>query len=449
MDRILVVDDEKIIRFAFCEILTLNGFSPVEASTGIQAIEYFRKERPGAVLLDLKMPGMNGMDTLRELKKIDPAVPVIIITSHGDVSAAVEATKLGAYDFLLKPPDFEALIMKLKRALEKRDLERKVKELNEKIEVSIESSLGSSQAMRKVVEQIHQVAASDFSIIIQGETGTGKTFIANIIHTLSGRARGPFITVDLGAIPETLVESELFGHEKGAFTGAEKKRTGYFETAGGGTIFLDEIQNISPAIQGKMLRFVEERNIHPVGSTRPVSIDTRIIAATNGDIKSLVREKKFREDLYFRLCEFLICIPPLRERADDVILLARKFCFEAARELKKQPPSLTEEAEGVLRGHAWPGNVRELRNVVKRAVLLCDENVIMPEHISFFSPREEGSVTVSPAGEGRGLSLEEWEMVAIRQALDLAKGNKTKAAAILKIDYTTLLRKIKQYCISL
>jgi len=324
-----------------------------------------------------------------------------------------------------------------------------VKELNEKIEASIESSLGSSQAMRKVVEQIHQVAASDFSIIIQGETGTGKTFIANIIHTLSGRARGPFITVDLGAIPETLVESELFGHEKGAFTGAEKKRTGYFETAGGGTIFLDEIQNISPAIQGKMLRFVEERNIHPVGSTRPVSIDTRIIAATNGDIKSLVREKKFREDLYFRLCEFLICIPPLRERADDVILLARKFCFEAARELKKQPPSLTEEAEGILRGHPWPGNVRELRNVVKRAVLLCDENVIMPEHISFFSPREGGSLAVSPPDEGRGLSLEQWEMVAIRQALDLAKGNKTKAAAILKIDYTTLLRKIKQYCISL
>jgi DNA-binding NtrC family response regulator len=445
MNRVLVVDDEKVIRFAFCEILTLNGFSPVEASDGNEAVAAFRRERPVAVLLDLKMPGMNGVDTLRELKKIDPEVPVIIITSHGDVPTAVEAIKHGAYDFLLKPPEFESLILLLKRAVEKQELERKVRDLRSVIETSIECFLGESQSIKNVVGQIQRVAGSDFSIIIQGETGTGKTYIANIIHTLSSRAKGPFVTVDLGAIPETLVESELFGYEKGAFTGAEKKRKGYFETADRGTIFIDEVQNIPPYVQSKLLRVVEERNIYPVGSTRPVNIDIRIIAATNTDLQRAVKEKKFREDLYFRLCEFMIDIPALRERREDIPFLARKFCLEAASELKKQTPEISEDAAKLLKDHPWPGNIRELKNVVKRAVLLSDSNIVTPEHIAFLSADKEER---PPDPVLKGMSLAELEKIAIRQALDQTGGNKVKAAALLKIDYTTLHRKIKQYGIS-
>ena len=248
---------------------------------------------------------------------------------------AVEAIQLGAHDFLLKPPDFSSLTIRLKKAIERRELELKIEGLNTKIEASIENSLGVSSTMKKVIGQIQQVANSDFSVIIQGETGTGKTYIANIIHNLSGRAKGPFVTVDLGAIPESLVESELFGYEKGAFTGADKKKKGYFEVADHGTILLDEVQNTSPYIQSKLLRVVEERNIYPVGGTQPEAIDIRIIAATNTDIQHSVKEKKFREDLYFRLCEFMILIPPLKQRVEDIPFLAKKFCFEAAKGTEK------------------------------------------------------------------------------------------------------------------
>jgi DNA-binding NtrC family response regulator len=450
MNKILVVDDEKVIRANFCEILNIEGFSAVEASSGDEALEIYRKERPSAVLLDLKMPGMNGIDTLKEMKEIDPRVPVIIITSYGDVQTAVEAIQLGAHDFMLKPPDFNSLMIRLKKAIERRELEQKIEGLNTKIEVSIENSLGVCGNMKKVIQQIQQVANSDFSVIIQGETGTGKTYIANIIHNLSERAKGPFVTVDIGAIPEPLVESELFGYEKGAFTGAEKKKKGYFEIADHGTIFIDEVQNSSPYIQSKFLRVVEERNIYPVGGTQPTAIDIRIIAATNTDMQLSVKEKKFREDLYFRLCEFMILIPPLRQRIEDLPFLARKFCFEAARELKKQTPEISEEAACLLRDYAWPGNIRELKNVVKRAVLLSGSHEITPEHISFLQTNSPDETLQSPSVKtGAGMSLAEMEKNAIQQVLEMTGGNKTKAASILKIDYTTLLRKIKMYGISL
>jgi len=450
MNKILVVDDEKVIRANFCEILGIEGFSAVEASSGNEALEIYRKERPSAVLLDLKMPGMNGIDTLKALKEIDPYVTVIIITSYGDVQTAVEAIQLGAHDFMLKPPDFSSLTIRLKKAIERRELVLKIAGLNTKIEASIENALGVSSAMKKVIEQIQQVANCDFSVIIQGETGTGKTYIANIIHDLSGRGKGPFVTVDLGAIPESLVESELFGYEKGAFTGAEKKKKGYFEVADHGTILLDEVQNTSPYMQSKLLRVVEERHIYPVGGTRPEAIDIRIIAATNTDIQRSVKEKKFREDLYFRLCEFMILIPPLKQRVEDIPFLAKKFCFEAARELKKQTPEISEEAAGLLRDYAWPGNVRELKNVVKRAVLLSDSHEIAPEHISFLSANSKVETIQSPSVRtGAGMSLAEVEKNAIMQVLEMTGGNKTKAASILQIDYTTLLRKIKTYGISL
>ena len=450
MNRILVVDDEKIIRANFCEILIIEGFPAVEASSGNEALAICLREKPSVVLLDLKMPGMNGIDTLKKLKEIDPLIQVIIITSHGDVPTAVEAIKLGAYDFLLKPPDFNSLFIKLKRAIEKRELEQKVEGLNAKIETSIENSLGLSHSMKTLIQQIQQVANSDFSVIIQGETGTGKTYIASLIHNLSERAKGPFVTVDLGAIPENLIESELFGYEKGAFTGAEKKKKGYFETAHHGTIFIDEVQNSSPYLQSKLLRVVEERNIYPVGSTQPIGIDVRIIAATNTDIQLSVKEKKFREDLYFRLCEFIMDIPPLRQRLEDIPFLAEKFCLEAARELKKQTPEISEETISLLRDHSWPGNIRELKNVVKRAVLLSDSHIITPKHISFLSTNLPDEGVQSPSvGAVAGLSLAELEKNYILEVLQMTSGNKTKAAAILQIHYSTLLSKIKQYRISL
>ncbi len=446
--KILVVDDERTIRVNFCEILRMEGFSTTEASCGDEALAIYRNERPAVVLLDLKMPGMSGIDTLARLKEMDPLVSVIIITAHGDVESAVQAIKLGAYDFILKPPDFNVLLIKLKKAIDNRQLEGRVRELDEQLELSVELSLGNSPGMRKVVEQIRLVASSNLSVILQGETGTGKTYIANIIHNLSNRAKGPFIAVDVGAIPETLMESELFGYEKGAFTGAERRKKGFFEIADQGTILIDEIQNIPPAVQGKLLRVVEQKRIQHLGSTESIGADIRFIAATNENIGFLVGEKKFREDLYFRLCEFIINIPPLRERPEDIVFLARKFSLECARDLKKQVPDLSDETVYLLRDYSWPGNIRELKNVMKRAVLLCDGDVVAPEHISFFSPNDKEENSSALHHPGRGLSLAEIEKIAIEQTLEMTGGNKSKAASILEIDYTTLLRKIKQYCIS-
>ncbi len=449
MEKVLVVDDENTIRVNVCEILRMEGFSTSEASNGEEALAVYRSEMPDAVLLDLKMPGMNGIETLKRLKEMDPLASVIIVTAYGDVETAVQAIKLGAFDFILKPPDFNVLPIRLKKAIANRQLEGRIRELDEQLETSVESCLGNSPAIRKVIEQVRLVASSNLSVIMQGETGTGKTYIANIIHNLSNRAKGPFIAVDVGAIPETLMESELFGHEKGAFTGAERRKQGFFEIADRGTILIDEIQNIPPSVQGKLLSVVEQKKIHHLGSTEAIGADIRIIAATNRDIGLMVGEKKFREDLYFRLCEFVISIPPLRERHEDIVFLARKFSLECARYLKKQVPDLSEEAAGLLKDYAWPGNIRELKNVMKRAVLLCDGDVIAPRHVSFFSPGSvEEKNPAASLNQAGGLSLAEIEKMAIEQTLELTGGNKTKAASILEIDYTTLLRKIKQYCIS-
>lgn len=447
MNRILIVDDDQRIRSILTEILEANGFSPVEASDGKQALEQARKAAPDIILLDLKMPGMDGMATMEELKKIVPDIPIIIITAHGDVPAAVDAIKKGAYDFLLKPPDFDYLLITLNKALEKRALEKQVRKLSAEMAESLEWLLGTGTLIKKVIEQIRQVAWSDFSIIIQGETGTGKSYAANLIHNLSARKKGPFITVDVGAIPETLVESELFGYERGAFTGAEKKKKGLFEIAGGGTLLIDEVQNMSPYVQSKLLRLVEEKKGYPLGSTQPVNIDARIIAATNTNIKQAVLEKKFREDLFFRLGEFMITIPPLRERPEDIPFLAQRFCNEAAAELKKTIREISAEARDLLVHYLWPGNIRELKNVMKRAVLLSDSDSIKSNNIEFLIPA--APVVAGPRAEDEArLSLPEIEKDAIRRTLSSTRGNKKKAADILKIDYSTLMRKIKHYGIT-
>ncbi len=448
MYKILIIDDDPKIRQILSEILKSKGFFPVEASGGQEALDLVRTMRTDLALLDLKMPGMDGTETLREIRKIDPAMPIIIITAHGDVPSAVEAIKLGANDFMLKPPDFDHLIITLNKALEKRELEKKVRQLHAEMEESLEWLLGKSPLIKKVIEQIHQVAWSDFSIIVQGETGTGKSYIANLIHNLSTRKKGPFITVDMGALPETLVESELFGFEKGAFTGAEKKKRGLFELAGGGTLLIDEAQNMSSFVQSKLLRVVEQKKMYPLGSTQPTDINARIIAATNTDLKRAVTEKKFREDLFFRLGEFMIIIPPLRERTEDIPFLAQRFCNEAAAELKRQVRGISGEAEKLLRQYPWPGNIRELKNVMRRAVLLSDGDIIMPGRIEFLITAEQSGLEQPLVSDASNLSLSEIEKQAIHRTLRSTKGNKKKAAAILAIDYSTLMRKIKQYGIT-
>ena len=451
MQKILIIDDEKLIRLLLREILQSKGFSIIEASSGRDALEIFPKERPDSVLLDLKMPDMDGIETMRKLKKIDPEIPIIIVTAYGDIPTAVETIKLGAYDFIVKSPSTDSIVLTLNRAVEKLELERAVKRLNTAVETSLEWLLGRSDAMKRIIQQIKQVAQSDFSIIIQGETGTGKSIVAQTIHNLSKRAEKPFVTVDMGAIPESLVESELFGHEKGAFTGAEKKKKGFFDVADSGTILIDELQNMSPFMQSKLLSVAEKKKTYPLGSTQPIHTDVRIIAATNTEIKRNVMEKKFREDLFFRLGEFIISLPPLRKRIEDIPFLAHRFLTEAGAELNKQTREISDTAVTILMQYPWPGNVRELKNVVRRAVLFSDNGIVRPEHLDFLTEDKCGfndTSRVLPLKELSAMAAREVEKKAIKHALDLTKGNKTKAASILQIDYKTLLTKIKEHSVT-
>ena len=448
MNRILVVDDDEATRFALSEVLRKHNFAPSVAENGRKALEALSKEPFDLVLLDVVMPEMNGIETLQEIKAINPDIPVIVITGQPDIPTAVEAIKLGAYDFITKPPQIDRLVLTIRRAVETFELQKQVNHLDSAVVTSLEWLFGRSEAIKGVIRQIRQVAWSDFSVIIQGETGTGKSVVAQAIHNLSKRAEKQLQVVDVGVIPESIVESELFGHEKGAFTGADKSKKGFFEIADGGTLFIDELENVSPAIQSKLLRAVEEKKIIPLGSTRTVSVDVRIIAATNTDIKQAVREKKFREDLFYRLSEFMITLPPLKARVDDVPFLAVKFVSDASIELNKQMHEINEGTLAFLMDYPWPGNVRELKNVIRRAVLLSEDGFIGPDLLEFMVEdkwEHKDSVPLLPLKEVSAMASREAEKKAIKQALKSTKGNKTRAASMLEVDYKTLLTKIKEY----
>lgn len=440
MNKVLVVDDDANTRFAIGEFLRQSGFTAVEAHNGKVAIDVFKREEPLLVLLDLTMPEMDGIECMRRLKEIDPTVPAIMVTGQHDISCAVEAMRMGAYDYVVKPPDYDRLMLSIQRAVEKTQLERT-------IAASFETLIGKSHAMKTIVQQVRQVAPSDFSIILQGETGTGKTFIARTVHDFSKRANGPFVKVDMGALPENLVESELFGYEKGAFTGAEKKRKGFFEVSHGGTILIDELQNASPYVQSRLLRVAEEKRLYPLGGTNPVEVDTRIISASNADLGQAMKEKKIREDLYYRLAEFTIDLPPLRDRMQDIPFLAQKFFREATEELKKSMWEITDDAMDLLSGYTWPGNIRELKNVMRRTVLLCSGDKVKPEHVNLTAApcREENAAL--PSFRLREIATDA-EKNAIRQALSFTKGNRTKAAHLLEISHSSLLRKMGEYQIN-
>jgi DNA-binding NtrC family response regulator len=445
MEKILVVDDDEDLRTIVREVLKDGGFSVAEAKDGLSALKFFRVAIPDAVLIDLKMPHMDGMETMKEFRKIDPNVPVIILTGHGDIPTAVEAIKSGAYDFVSKPPEFDRLIVTLRRAIERRSLEREVQRANSALSSSLEIQFGKSDAIRTVISQIRQIAGTDFSVIIQGETGTGKSVVASAIQGLSPRADKPFVSVDIGLIPDHLVESELFGYRKGAFTGAERDKVGYFETANRGTIFMDELENMSPHVQAKMLSFIEKKKIYPLGGTTPVDLDVRIIAATNKDIKTCVKKQEFREDLFYRLGEFIITLPPLRERADDIHLFAQRFVFEAATELNRQIRGIADDGVALLLTHSWPGNLRELKNVMRRATLLTEEDIIRRDCIASLISEQCADKSSSSAFSPLRDAVKELEKKVIREALEKTRGNITRAAKLLDVSYKNLYDKIKEY----
>jgi DNA-binding NtrC family response regulator len=454
--KILVVDDEAEIRSLLAAVLQSKGYEVATAEDGAAALQAVPRERPAVILMDLSMPRMNGMDALPEIKRLDPELPVIICTAHADLATAVRAMKLGAYDYLTKPFDVELLILTLERAVERHRLHSRIEELKREGQgSSLAERMGGSPAIAQVIQQVAQVAESNFTVLVQGETGTGKELVARAIHQQSPRRQAPFVAVDCGAIPETLVESELFGHERGAFTGAQARREGHFQLAKGGTLFLDEIGNVPLATQAKLLRALEQREVHPLGGARAVTVDARIIAATNAELEESVKAGRFRADLYYRLGEFTIVLPPLRSRREDILHLSQRFLDEVSMELRRPVRRISDEAMQMLLHHDWPGNVRELRNVVRKAALVATD-VVTPEHIPALSASVPVPARAGAEPVGEDLSLREVAELAavqaerevIRHALESTKGNKSQAARLLRTDYTTLHAKMKRYGIS-
>jgi len=452
--RILIVDDNEEMCHILSHLVRKEGMDSRTATDGRTALELVRSEGADVVMVDVKMPDMNGMEVLRQAKRLDANLPVIMITGHAEVTGAVQAMKAGAHDYLTKPFDNHEVVRVLRRALAERELKRKVKSLSRQLKKrqSLKEIMGPSDAVAALSAEVDRVAASDFSVVIIGETGSGKELVARAVHRASPRSKAPMVPVDCGAIPENLLESELFGYEKGAFTGAERQKQGKFEAARGGTLFLDEIINMSMASQAKLLRVLQDRNVFRVGGVAPVDVDVRVIAACNQDLESVVRAKAFRRDLYYRLNEFTITVPALRQRRDDIPYLAKMFLDTANVELGKEVRGFTEYAIETLMSYEWPGNVRQLRSTIRRAALLADE-MITEKHLEMkrapvpglqFTPRVQGQ-------PWQDLSLREIlkrsamavEREIIGQVLKQTGGNKAKAARILKIDYKTMHTKMK------
>ena len=436
--RILVVDDEPEIRALLGECLVVAGFDTMEAADGAEAVAAVQAERPAVILLDVTMPRQGGMEALPELKRIAPDVPVIMCTAHMDVPTAVRAMQLGAYDYLTKPFDPELLVLTVKRAFERQALLARIDELKSQGEgISLADRMGSSGAIESVIQQVAQVARSSFTVLVQGETGTGKELVARAIHYASPRAERPFVAIDSAALPENLFESELFGHERGAFTGAVQSRRGLLETADGSTCFLDEIGELSLGLQAKLLRVLQERVLRRVGGNEPISVNLRLIAATNRDLRKRVEEGTFREDLYYRLNGVTIAMPPLRERGADIPLLAHDFMQRYAEAAGKPLEGFTPEALALLSGYRWPGNVRELEHAIERAVALARSAVILPEDLP---PEIRAETARAPALPAPRMTLDEVKRWYVATVLEETAGNKVRAADLLGIDRRTLYR---------
>ena len=449
--KILVIDDEKFITWSLKQHLEKEGYEVFTAESGPEGLELFKTEVPDILLLDIHMPGISGIETLESIRKLNKEVIVIIITGHGDIETAVSAIKLGAYDFVEKPFDLNRISVLIKKALETINLKREVNYLREEQyeKYNFDNTIGQSKAMRDVITLAKKVAESDANtILIQGESGTGKNLIARAIHYHSARAAQPFVEVTCTAIPETLIESELFGHEKGAFTDAKIAKKGLFELANGGTIYLDEIGDTKPSTQAKLLRVIEDKTFKRVGGLKDISINVRVIAATNKSLDNAIKDGSFRADLYYRLKVIPVVIPPLRERKEDIIPLAMYYIKTFDREFKKNVQGISPEAENILLKYPWYGNVRELKNAIERICILEDTEIISPDHIpaeivdySNSEPVEKTSFNLPP----EGLSLKDVEKELIVQALKMVSDNQTRAARLLGISRDALRYKMQKF----
>ncbi len=440
---ILIVDDEPAMRLLVTSVLRDEGHDVTAAASGEEALHLVAKRHYHLVITDLKMPGISGIDVLNRVKREDPETAVILLTAYGSVEGAVVAMREGAADYLLKPlanPD--ELRLAVRRVLEERRVADEATTLRQASEAIFPFGeiIAGDPKMRAALELARSVAPTDSTVLVTGETGTGKELIARLIHHWSPRADQAFVAVNCAALAETLLESELFGHEKGAFTGAVAQRRGRFELAHGGTLFLDEVGEMSPALQAKLLRVLQERTLERVGGSKTVTVDVRVIAATNRDLQQMVTEKAFRDDLYYRLSVFPIALPPLRERPADILPLAEHILRQANRRLAKRLTGIADEAKGLLQAYAWPGNIRELQNVIERAVIVCREDQIVQAHLHL--------APAPPRPTAAPKTLKDVEHEAILTALAAHGGNRRKAAEQLGIGLRTLYARLKEYGIS-
>ncbi len=444
---ILVVDDDKNI----CKMIEINLRKTKEyevrtALNGESCLKAIREEIPDLVLLDIQMPGIDGIETLKRIRDEDPRIPVIMMSAHGTIEKAVQSMKLGAYDFISKPFPADRLLVTVKNALMTSSLKREVDELRTELKKKyhFDNIIGQSGKMQEVFRAMEKIIDSNVTVLIQGESGTGKELIARAIHYQSKRANKPFVAVNCSALPESLLESELFGHERGAFTGATGKRIGKFEVANGGTIFLDEIGLMTQVTQAKLLRVLQEREFERVGGNELVKVDVRVISATNVDLEEAVKSGTFREDLYYRISVFPIKLPPLRERKEDIPLLAAHFLDKFSKQENKNIEGIAPDAMELLMNYSWPGNVRELENAIERAVLLASTNEITPKDLPQ-NVRAIGERKVYEKESTLSSWIEKLEEEALRQALLECEGNISKTAKKLGIGRATIYRKAKKY----
>ena len=439
--HILVVDDEPSMRTTLSILLKREGYQVSQAGDGLQALKMVEPGHYDMVLTDLKMEGVDGMELLRRVKATDPQAEVLIFTAYGTVTSAVEAMKLGAYDYIGKPFDEDELLLKVARALERKALKREVQDLRAELrgQRGMDEIIAVSKEMQEVLATVEQVAPTEATVLIEGESGTGKELVARAIHRQSPRCDRPFIPLNCSTFPETLLESELFGYEKGAFTGAEKVRKGLFEAAHQGTLFLDEIGDMPRSLQGKLLRALQEGEVRRLGSTAPLKVQVRIVTATNKKIETLVARGVFRDDLFYRLNVVRIPIPPLRERRHDIVPLANHFLEICRKRTQKEIRGFAPEAIETLLHHPWPGNVRELENAVERGVILARSPSITSRDLSLELPH------ATVGSEGGGVTLKELQRRHILSALERHGGNQAKVARELGIGRNTLWRRLKEY----
>lgn len=443
-NTILIVDDEKNTRDGLERLLRRN-YDIATVAGGSEALQVLSERSFDVMLSDIRMPGMDGITLMRRAVAAHPSLQVILLTAYGSIETAVEAVKEGASDYLTKPVNLDDLEQRISRAIRSRDVEQENRNLHEQLDTryGIENIVGNSAEMARVCDMIKQVADSRATVMVKGESGTGKELVAHAIHRLSPRSRSPFIAVHCAALSSSLLESELFGHEKGAFTGATERRKGRFESADGGTLFLDEIGEVDTSIQVKILRVLEERRFERVGGNETIDVDVRIITATNRDLKKMVEQGEFREDLYYRLHVVPIEIPPLRARRSDIPILVDHFIKELSIEDGRQVNGITPDAMDMLKGYGWPGNVRELRNMVEHMVVMSRGDRITVRDIP--SEVRNGDIAISSASVGDALSLADNERLKIEEALRVCSGNRTAAAERLGISRRTLHRKINEY----